>query len=36
MQVRVTTPLQLPFAPPGWSGRTDVTGTAVAVVRVGE
>jgi uncharacterized membrane protein len=36
VQVRVTTPLELPFAPPGWSGRTDVTGTAVAVVRVGE
>ena len=36
VQVRVTTPLELPFAPPGWADRTDVTGTAVAVVEVGE
>jgi len=36
VEVRVTTPLKLPFAPPGWSSRTDVSGTAVAVVRVDE
>ncbi len=36
VQVRVTTPLKLPFAPPGWAERTDVTGTAVAVVDIGE
>ena len=36
VQVRVTTPLKLPFAPPGWADRTDVTGTAVAIVEVGE
>jgi uncharacterized membrane protein len=36
VQVRVTTPLKLPFSPPGWDGRTDVTGTAVAIVEVGE
>ena len=36
VQVRVTTPLELPFAPPGWSERTDVSGTAEAIVRVGE
>ena len=34
IQVRVTTPLELPFAPPGWAERTTVTGTAVAVVVV--
>ena len=36
VEVRVTTPLKLPFAPPGWAERTDVTGTAVAIVEVGE
>jgi uncharacterized membrane protein len=36
VQVRVTTPLKLPFAPPGWAERTDVTGTAVAIVEVGQ
>lgn len=36
VQVRVTTPLELPFAPPGWAERTDVTGTAVALVVVGD
>ena len=36
VQVRVVTPLELPFAPPGWAGRTDVTGTAVAIVEVGD
>lgn len=36
VEVRVTTPLKLPFAPPGWASRTDVTGTAVAVVEVGQ
>lgn len=34
VEVRVTTPLELPFAPPGWAERTDVTGTAVAMVAV--
>lgn len=34
VEVRVTTPLELPFAPPGWAGRTDVTGTAEALVQV--
>jgi len=36
VQVRVTTPLKLPFTPPGWAERTDVTGTAVAIVEVGD
>lgn len=36
VQVRVTTPLSLPFAPPGWAEAVDVTGTAVAIVEVGE
>ena len=36
VEVRVTTPLNLPFAPPGWAERTDVTGTAVAIVVVGD
>jgi uncharacterized membrane protein len=36
VEVRVTTPLKLPFAPPGWAERTEVTGTAVAIVEVGE
>lgn len=36
VEVRVTTPLKLPFAPPGWTSRTDVTGTAVAIVEVGQ
>ena len=35
-EVRVTTPLKLPFAPPGWEERTQVSGTAVAVAVVGE
>ena len=35
VEVRVTTPLELPFAPPGWDGRTQVSGTAVAVAQVG-
>ena len=34
VSVQVTTPLELPFAPPGWAERTDVTGTAVAIVEV--
>jgi uncharacterized membrane protein len=36
VQVRVTTPLELPFDPPGWSSHAEVTGRAVAIVRVGE
>jgi uncharacterized membrane protein len=36
VQVNVTTPLELPFAPPGWAKRADVTGTAVAIVEVGD
>lgn len=34
VEVRVTSPLELPFAPPGWAERTDVTGTAEALVQV--
>ena len=34
VEVRVTTPLELPFSPPGWTERAQVTGTAVAVVAV--
>jgi hypothetical protein len=34
VEVRVTTPLELPFAPPGWAERTQVTGTAAAYVEV--
>jgi pilus assembly protein TadC len=34
VEVRVSTPLKLPFAPPGWGKHTDVSGTAVAVVAV--
>lgn len=36
VRVQVTTPLELPFAPPGWAERTDVTGTAEAIVQIGE
>ena len=36
VEVRVTTPLKLPFAPPGWAERTMVSGSAVAIVRVGD
>jgi uncharacterized membrane protein len=36
VQVRVTTPLSLPFAPPGWAETVDVTGSAEAIVHVGE
>jgi uncharacterized membrane protein len=36
VQVRVTTPLRLPFAPPGWTSSARVTGTSVAVVQVGD
>jgi uncharacterized membrane protein len=32
--VRVTAPLDLPFAPPGWEGTTTVTGTAASYVVV--
>ena len=34
VQVRVSTPLELPFAPPGWAERTRVTGTAASLVQV--
>lgn len=34
VEVRVSAPLRLPFAPPGWSGRTRVTGRAAAYVAV--
>ena len=34
VRVRVSTPLELPFAPPGWAERVRVTGTAAALVRV--
>lgn len=36
VRVVVTTPLRLPFAPPGWASTTRVTGTSVAVVQVGQ
>jgi len=36
VEVRVSTPLELPFAPPGWAERADVTGTAVAIVDIGD
>jgi uncharacterized membrane protein len=35
VEVKVTTPLRLPFAPPGWEKRTDISGTAVAIIAVG-
>lgn len=34
VRVRVSAPLELPFAPPGWAERTRVSGTAVAHSRV--
>lgn len=34
VQVRVTTPLDLPFAPPGWAEQATVTGRAAAFVQV--
>ena len=34
VEVRVSTPLELPFAPPGWAERTLVTGTAASLVQV--
>jgi uncharacterized membrane protein len=34
VEVTVVTPLELPFAPPGWAERTRVTGTAAAFVQV--
>lgn len=34
VQVRVTTPLKLPFAPPGWAEQAQVTGVATAIVTV--
>lgn len=36
VEVRLSTPLHLPFAPPGWAEHANVTGTAVAVVDIGE
>lgn len=32
--VTVTTPLELPFAPPGWAGSTRVTGSAASYVDI--
>ncbi len=34
VQVRVSSALELPFAPPGWAQNTNVTGTAAAFVQV--
>jgi hypothetical protein len=34
--VRVTAPLDLPFAPPGWKSETTVTGTAASYVVVAD
>ncbi len=34
VEVRLVTPLALPFSPPGWSDRTQVSGTAAAFVQV--
>ena len=34
VEVRVAAPLELPFAPPGWTGQTRVSGTAAAFVQV--
>ncbi len=35
VEVRVSAPLELPFAPPGWAGSAQITGTASAIVAVG-
>jgi hypothetical protein len=34
VEVSVSTPLELPFAPPGWTDRSRVSGTAAAFVQV--
>jgi hypothetical protein len=34
VEVEISTPLVLPFVPPGWTERATVTGTATAVTRV--
>ena len=36
VQVSVSTPLELPFVPPGWTGDTLVSGRAAAYVEVSE
>ena len=36
VQVRITTPLDLPLAPPGWADDARVTGHAAAYVTVGD
>lgn len=36
VQVRITTPLDLPLAPPGWDDGARVTGHAAAYVTVGD
>lgn len=36
VQVQVSTPLDLPFVPPGWVTRTRVTGRAAAYVHVSD
>ena len=36
VQVRVTTPLDLPLVPPGWADDTRVTGRAAAYVTIGD
>lgn len=35
VEVTVSTPLELPFAPPGWVDHTEISGHAAAVVQVG-
>ena len=34
VEVRVATPLDLPFSPPGWAEQARVSGTAAAFVQV--
>ncbi len=36
VQVRITTPLDLPFAPPGWADSSQVSGSAAAYVTVAD
>ena len=36
VRVRITTPLELPLVPPGWTDDTRVTGRAAAYVTIGD
>ncbi len=36
VRVRITAPLDLPFAPPGWADSSQVSGNAAAYVTVGD